>query len=178
MFELHARRAQNRPHRSRRSTLFPNYFTNIALRHTQANYSRIAIRDRFHRDTGRVIDQSLRDLGDEFCHILYRVLPCRRLSCLSHHTHLRIRESRSIAHAHPIRLVFLRDLRGRAGTSETPVAVSPVFCRASALQSQTINSAIIRSLRESVCRTYARNPIRQLSLGTIPRIPKVTSNSL
>jgi hypothetical protein len=86
MLEFHARCTENGTHRSRCSTLFPNYFSNVARRDAQSNDSRFAFGDGFDHDAVCVIDQCERDLRHKVCHIFYRVFPCRRLGCLSHHT--------------------------------------------------------------------------------------------
>ncbi len=65
MLQLHTRCAENGSHRSRRSTLFPNHFANIAF----------ALCDSLDRNAARVIDQSMSDLGYKFRHILYRIFP-------------------------------------------------------------------------------------------------------
>ena len=75
MLQFHTRCAENGSHRSRRSTLFPNHFANIALGYTQSNDSGIALGDSLHRDAARVIDQSMSDLGYKFSHILYSIFP-------------------------------------------------------------------------------------------------------
>jgi hypothetical protein len=63
-----------------------------------------------------------------------------------------------------------RDLPGNLKTSETPVRrQSGVQAGPAALQNQTHNSAILRSLREIEPRHTKRTLVCQLSLGTRPR---------
>lgn len=128
VLQLHARCTENGTHRTRRSTLFPDHFTNVALGNAQSNDSGIALCNRLDGDAARVINQGMSNFGNKFCHVLYRVFPCRKLRRLSHHTHLRIRESRRNAQAHPSSRLK-RDLPGCAGTSATPVTEDQgTFC--------------------------------------------------
>jgi hypothetical protein len=86
MLKLHARCTEDGTHRTRGSALFSDYFANVALSDTQSNNSSIAVRDGLDRHTGRIIYQGMSYLCYKVCHVLYRVFPCRKLSCLSHHT--------------------------------------------------------------------------------------------
>jgi hypothetical protein len=90
----------------------------------QSNDSSFAVCDGLDQNTGRVIYQSVRYLCYKVCHVLYRVFPCRKLRRLSHHTpsDSGVTKKRSRL---SLCLVYCEIFQESAGTSETPVAVSP-----------------------------------------------------
>jgi hypothetical protein len=173
MLQLHARRTENRSHRPRGSTLFPNHFANITLGDAQSNDSGLPIWNRLNRDVARVIDKSTSYLTDEVCHISYRIPPWRKLSCLSH-----LHTFGSGSHKETLKPVpssrLQRDLLGSAETSETPVADNPAIRPAVLLCKLQPLSMQYQGVYVKRCAGHTgRTQVRQLSLGTIIAFPKL-----
>ena len=147
MLQFHARGAEYRAHRSRRPTLLPDHFANVALRNAQSNDSGFAVCNRLNRHAAWIINQSACYLGYKVCHIFYRVFPCRKLRRLNHHTHLRNREfskkRSSLSHSLVYCEIFQVELQRAKHRSQ----IVRLLRRPSALQSQPNNYAIPRSLR-------------------------------
>ena len=176
MLQLHTCCAENRPQRPRRPPLLPDHLANIALRDAQSNDSGIAFCDGLDGNIIRIIYQGTSYLGYKFCHVLYRILPCRKLRCrrLSHYTHLQVlgvtknrsRLSLCLVYGE----IFQEMLERAKHRSQTVQQWSWIFCFAKF----KINRAIPRSLRETVCRTYRRESSSAAIFGNQNHVPKVS----
>src|SRR5260370_24364928 len=173
MLQLHTRCAENGTHRSRRATLLPNHFANVALRDTQSNDSGIALCDCLDRDATRIIDQSMSDLGYKVCHVLYRIFPCRKLRCLSHHTPSDsgvTKKRSSLSFRLVYSEIFQEVLKRAKHRSQTVrrIRPGPLLCKVRRLTLQYQEVYV----KWCAGRT-TENLVWQLSLGTIMTFPKL-----
>jgi hypothetical protein len=159
MLQFHAGRAKNRSHGTCCPTLFSDYFANIAGSDPQTNCGALTIFYCLDRYAFWVVHQGTGYLRYKVRHVLYRVIPCRKLGCLGHRT-----PSGSGSHGAALKLFpfvsstarSTRKLLQRAiHRSQEVQGYKPrALCFARPLH---FDCAIPRSLRETVLGRASRN---------------------